>query len=704
MVTRAQLFNPFRAQKYEELGREPIIYVSPLIKRLDQRRSVYVVGSRGSGKTTILKALETKERVANKYLQNQIDKDDFITNLNIYFHALDLFDIPILHRLRIDSWTDAISKLRAHKIIMFYIEIWSCLKIIETIEDLKIGMHLQYSVRDEDAFVASVKSFDTFFDDQLRTNAYLSGLPAVKRGFENLLNQIRRVSSRADYLAYFEKVPVEIPDGIVAPFFRLVQKNLHKRAKVLRIMVDDVQAADSILHPCLNHRVRFSRSSIFWLLAYAGEVPTHKTLSETEVMTDADRRIFNIDEENTNNEARFIEVCDKISTMRIRKMFEDSNEKLEDEWRFSCRRFLGNFTINELLDFAGSQSRSPRWQHFRARAATLKAKLVQAQAEGRETTERRRTRPYLDSIPAYYEQLLWESGWLRTTRPRRSASFKSEPPAITVPAALRRKERAALVLLCKEYKFHFPFGGESVVRSMCDGSVRDYLNLMADICDELVGRNEDATRYILTGEQVPLAYQVRAIASSSAAKVSGVSSLGAGLTEELSRLVLACGMITHQLQTNDVRLALRFPERGVFVLTMTPPTVSDNQSPSAHLNAFEDLGISQTSRSALQLVRSVINEGFTSGYLRRAKVSDRFLSRRRADGAIPIFSFRLHRRVSAEFKYSYRGAYEPVQFDVNDVLRIIACEERSKLVVIANQMSGRMDGEAARAQQGILPI
>jgi ABC-type lipoprotein export system ATPase subunit len=75
------LTNPFEGQRWEH-DAEHIIYLPEIFAELEKRQDLYIVGSRGTGKTTFLKALNWNTRVENRSIHAQIEKGDLFKNSN----------------------------------------------------------------------------------------------------------------------------------------------------------------------------------------------------------------------------------------------------------------------------------------------------------------------------------------------------------------------------------------------------------------------------------------------------------------------------------------------------------------------------------------------------------------------------------------------------------------------------------------------
>ena len=77
--TYSEYANPFSPTRFEHHGR-PLIWVSAKSRELEHQTSFYLSGTRGCGKTTLLRSLNWWERVNNERLRDQLDikEDSFL--------------------------------------------------------------------------------------------------------------------------------------------------------------------------------------------------------------------------------------------------------------------------------------------------------------------------------------------------------------------------------------------------------------------------------------------------------------------------------------------------------------------------------------------------------------------------------------------------------------------------------------------------
>ena len=109
--------SPFSLNRFEhEYGGKHLYFLPPsFFQRLEIQKPVYLIGSRGTGKTTLLHALSWNERVTNKSLQREINKPPLAGKyIGVYFYAPN-FQIQI-----IDEWLDKKSEIFKAQVFGMY--------------------------------------------------------------------------------------------------------------------------------------------------------------------------------------------------------------------------------------------------------------------------------------------------------------------------------------------------------------------------------------------------------------------------------------------------------------------------------------------------------------------------------------------------------------------------------------------------------
>nr|WP_237479945.1 hypothetical protein [Lichenibacterium sp. 6Y81] len=226
---------------------------------------------------------------------------------------------------------------------------------------------------------------------------------------------------------------------------------------------------------------------------------------------------------------------------------------------------------------------------------------------------------------------------------------------IRFEAWLRRKQRAALLQLSSKLKFRrTPLAGVNVITSLADGSIRDFLEILGSIFEHYARRQKLDPRSSTSLDKfatarTPIAFDIQTdgIYEASEAYVSGVSSRSEREADVLLRFIQGLGTLTSILQSNpnDPRVLGR-SERGIFAVT------------------FEGKEEHSSEAANDAVVKSLIRLAEISGYVRAIDVGGGNLDL--AGSGPQVITFRLHKRFSPYYHFSFRGAYETVQFHARD--------------------------------------
>jgi len=142
MYATKLLNNPFEGQRWEQDSAN-IIYLPEIFSELEKRQDLCLVGSRGTGKTTFLKALNWEIRLNNPSIHMQIKKEDVFNEkyIGIYINAMSFGD-SIFERNNNDDYP-----------LMCLYSLWAEInvlyRVLESIEGLYDEGYIDFSIEDE---------------------------------------------------------------------------------------------------------------------------------------------------------------------------------------------------------------------------------------------------------------------------------------------------------------------------------------------------------------------------------------------------------------------------------------------------------------------------------------------------------------------------------------------------------------------------
>jgi hypothetical protein len=649
--------NPFKPTRFEHAA-HPLIWVSPKVRPLEEAKSAYVKGTRGSGKTTILKAVNWRERLFNPTLYHQIPVDK-IHHISVYFRFPDYLSNSV-HNIpwrRYYPDTADVSTL-SFTYFALIVETIALQLLAEAISTLRAERQLSFAAEAEQKCVVDIyERHKSFFEigSGPKGMSSLVNLAAALRLIHRQLNEAAtrgRVKDLFDRLPHYE--PGEFTSNCVPDLIKICKEgNIGSEPTPLicgdlhfKICIDDCEVLRSEQQLFLNSIVRKSSSPVFWLISYVGrQFEATSTVIPGQNLTDADRTVIDLDSDSDKD---FRDLCEAVSNLRLKyTRSQNANAPEQNELpRFDLKRALGTTNINQLFMDATRSTLSSDLRDLLKQADSLRGVFGPNtySDEGTSSNEP-------DTSPIYQTYVM------RKLYPRRRPEEVIEQLRISQKAYFRRKQRAALLTMCSEYRIgNIPYAGDAVVIGMSDGCIRDYLEIMAEIYEIATRDSADRVRSFVSLRGLSWKLQRRAIQAASVAKFEGIRESAPVHWREVSKMIECLGRLTSLLQSDHRSIeSLRTPERGIFVFDLSKIVGhTDDDRKSAHDALLEIL---------------LRCEG--DGFLRRP-VGRRLDRRAESASLISMVEYRLHRRFAANFRFSFRGAYEYVELPVEDILEICA--------------------------------
>lgn len=607
--------NPFRPTRFEHHD-HPLIWLSPNVKLLEGLKSVYVAGTRGSGKTSLLKAVNWRERLYNPTVSDQLGTNppDYVA---VYFRLPDFLTSAI----GLIDWKHCFPHsptpdLVGYEIFSQLIEFVGAQLICEAISSLRAAQRFSYSTADEDALVATILAR---YPPLARAAAEggcegLDGLSVVFRRLHQRLNVLITRGQVHDTLT----ISLETQPGV---FINDLASRLRELACAnegscsagfhLKICIDDCETLQPIQQQFLNSLVRSTQNPLFWVVSYVSvDYDSTNTLHHNQTLSDADRTQLLLDDMSNVD---FYRLCEGVSLLRV--YYSDPSLRgtplhVLPRNFFKLEELLGKVSINSLLAVQAQQSLSAEFEQLveRARASDM--------GQGR------------NHVPPIFETYVLEKLGDRLVDDREANRG----------AYLRRKNVAALLAICAEFRItNIPYVGANTIVSLSNGCIRDYLELMGSIFDEAVNRREIRGVVDLRQREAPLSRDVQRVGvrTSSRAKLDGIRNTIERDWAEATRTVEFIGKLTALVQSNPGSPStLATPERGNFIFDLS--ALDESKGAPAGRRAF---------------VTRVLRRCEADGLLRPARHDQN------EDEEAHELAFHLHRRFAPEFGFSYRGPY-----------------------------------------------
>lgn len=686
--------NPFRPTRWEQHfdGRQ-LIWYSGTSDELVASKSAFVYGSRGSGKTTLLRGICWEDLLRNDSLRLQKKVTDF-DHIGIYVRFPDHMGASFSEKV----WRRSLEglgepELEFHRAFSLLVEAASVEKLLNALHELRKSGEVIYSPGDELNIV-----HDIFIEFPKLSNFCTSDVGTfedTKRCFRSLARETTQLFGRGDMQALWELLPARDP-------YELLSYVCERLAKVVRLKnnetliqprfkfcLDDCEVLDKHQRKSLNTLVRQSRYPISWVIASVGKSQwAGDTFINSQPLTDADRTIVSLDRREKDE---FGDLCQAVTSMRLLFSLPASvrpklkQQEVKDFFDFGQR--LGEHSVNYVMQ------KMVRRSSKIAKDVQSAAKILQQHsATGRKSLDTNEILPFYEA----YTLMHWKGG---------DASFSTRyggdyvermkvlAPRLDDPTFsswLRRKQVAALLQFSRKASLkRIPYSGANYIVSLADGSIRDFLEIIAEIFDEHVKKAYSKTakeqvivKFCESRTKISDEVQMRGIYQASERYFEGISNRHDVEGDLLTRIVSGLSYLTSMLQSNstDSRV-LAVAERGVFMFT--PP-----QHGNFDKSRYDD-------------VVSALRQAELAGYLRPV-----FPSRipRSSGGQVDgsVLVYRMHKRFSPEFRFSYRGAYEPFRISFEEIYELFLNTERGSSRQWAQKISGLAD--RGGTAQYILPF
>lgn len=652
--------NPFRPTRFEFHDR-PLIWVSPLINDISGFDSHYLCGTRGSGKTSLLKTMHWSERINNASLRAQLGHD-FPNYIGVYIKLTDYMSFSFSKA----NWSEVYPNSPDVRAVAFhyfstFIEILAVEQIAEALTVLRQRGKFSFTPNEEKEVVFNFLKRHKFllnFSDG-RKISYLGDLCDAAA---NMHAEMNAAVIRGSLNEIESSLPRAEGGSLIRDFSKIIQELTSNEGDSIhvKICVDDCESLVDEQRVFLNTIVRKAKFPVAWVLSYVDEqYDTTTTYINDQGLTDADRKVRYID---TFASIEFETFCEQVADLRL-SYYEgtrDVNKVNPDdhEVKFSLADLLGSTDVNRLILSSKDKNVGSEFTKLRSR---VRAAIRRQKDDGRiiaSPSKRRRNRNYGEDagvgegedLPIYQFYVIEK---LMASRPAEEIWVKKNT---SFDAYLRRKQRAALLCMCSEFGFTtIPYGGKNVVLAMSDNCIRDFLEIMAEIYDAYSKeKGGSALEFRRMRRVIPQNLQVGAIVRASESKFTGILNLTETFKGEAHKLIECLGRLVSKLQSNhrDIE-ALRTPERGILVFDYPP--VRGN--------------IDENLREKLELARSVINRCVLDGLLKHHRSSKPgrryYLEQEREE-----YPLRLHRRFAAYFGFSFQGPYNPVRIPLEDIVTI----------------------------------
>lgn len=635
--------SPFFEKRYEREATHPYFLLRPLFDDLEKPIPTYLIGGRGTGKTTLLQALTWNERVTNDALRKQLRGDSARWR---YLGAY--LKLPEYQLAALESWLEPAAAPLREAAIGLYIELLWFEVLAEGIAELVIRKVLKATPADEQEAVQSILKAHR----EVRPGAmdFLSQAECMTlKEFGALIRQNRQVMDAAALWQEDPEVTLRrYPLGqlgeltrTLGPIFgdfcsshmRGVRADWH-----FKVCMDEGECLSPLQLRVINTIVRLAKRPIFPVLSFVSwPDDIQATLIRDLTLADADRQLLVLDDDNYMSDAMFQAFAEGVASVRVQSALRDQDAMFRVEER------LGRLDINGLLAAILQESSSRDARQLLSRAVALRDSVFfrDAAADG--------TQEEAVSTPRIYQAYLVDKLGLRLPEPDDPKWDRRRQES----AELRKRMVAAYLGICHELGTTPRYASAQMVYQMSDRCIRDFLLLINEVFI-----HADLPLREFLSRTVSAEVQDAALHKASRKKRDAIKRSPMSAPNEAGRIIHGLAVITHLLQTEGVgNRNLRSPERGEFVIAV----------PSGMQERYQPL---------LDLVQDAGEAGFL-----------RVLERGRSTWRV-----RVHTSLSAEYGFSYRGAQYRVGINLSDLDALRITADADELERLASRIGRRLAG------------
>lgn len=650
MTKRMQ--NPFRPARVE-FERPGFLWVSQLAKRvMTSGQPVYIGGARGSGKTSILRTLSSREQLISPLIRPQLP-DEAFDNFSILLRVPT--HLEAVAQKILPQTGDATDNDIRYREFSLLLELHA---LQVALADLMALLDSGNASIDAMMFTRGSKVFarDTDLADRIHAQGEtVDGIYlAVSEQLHEVQTYIVRRQPDASTTEKTHKPGAAIASFArnILPAVRLLHNGTHTIPSRLRVCVDECEFLARDQQKFLNTIVRASEFPVTWVIAFVPQkFDRSNTIFEGSVLSGSDRQYIVLDDVS---DSEFEQLCQAVASMRlfyaISEDFRTSRNLSFTTSYFDLQRRLGRFTLADLSLRAIDRGVKRERPDFIQSAERLGEELARLSSPPSISNEFDFDK---GETPVHLAYAMQRLGWtLPTELDRRTIdSFK---------ASLRKKSRAGFLGVCREFRVQkTPLAGHRIIMGLSDKCIRDFLNIMATLFETHFSSgwdDDELSSFVTNKGSIAYVTQRESIHRASKQKYDDLPQHFRSNIDQGQRLIDALGSLTYELQTSlEDRSTFTLPERGIYRIDLS-----------------ELDRISQGPQS-VQRFEQLIRIGRVEGYLRDVNADGGYAS---AEFESPrrIIYVRLHRLLAPHFGLSYRGALHTVALPADLWLRIVDAE------------------------------
>ena len=556
MSANKPLKNPFEGQRWEQ-DAEHIIYLPRIFAELEKKQDLYINGSRGTGKTTFLKALNWKTRMENRSIDAQIKKEDLFKNkyIGIYINSLSFGD-SIFERGDTEDYSLML-------IYSLWVELNVLYNLINAIKGLYEKDYIDFSIKEEQSQCYMVYEYLFHrFGNTILKNRKLAGTEYDITLLEELINELRykvvdekdELKCKCDSYSFGNLIEETVPKLL----YLCDKENEIKWCT--KICFDAIESAPKF-HKIVNTFVAKKLSEQVWFIVSGlthrlinttdTYIPNHNLTNDDKAHVDLDKIFFL---SSSARSTEFESLAEGICDLRLKR----SDDTIDAKNKFDITAHLGNWTMNQILDVylkdrirTSVGSVSNEFDYF--------MNLVKKNHEKNE---------YLTDFPPYIETYYYDIlGKLKTWEgPLQKSRQKNRDTG--------KKYVVIMLALLRNYKLtSTPYTGKRQFMYLCN-STREFLQLMEALFDVRMKKHpsKDISDFFsfeakLTKSEIQA--QTEATIKVAEDKYKGIKNRSNKeiITKKMSVFIDTFGNILYDLQAKQEFSSLISDEKSIFTVS-----------------------------------------------------------------------------------------------------------------------------------------
>lgn len=536
--------SPFAAKRYEYEG-DHVYYLPPApFGQLEGPVPNLIVGTRGTGKTTLLRALNWEERLYNSSLQTQLRGKPFEARyIGLYF-KLPTVQLSLLERWLSDEPDEDYAAL-----LNFHLDLAWLEDLGRAVSHLSTAGLISITAADDARFTEAFRDLWSRY----RGCVELFGAPSDTREIFALMHPMRRALERlaragapvADVLDLF---PAGAPGSFGRTIGSLASRALSEGDAAdwsFRVCMDEGEVLTLRQQRAVNTALRLAEWPVFPVVAYVSRpLDVTTTFLTNQTLQLADRQILLLDE---MRDPDFRKLVEGVANARIKQIGGPPS--------LSTRKLLGDLDLNGLL------------LRILRTSESVEAEALLAEAQAQMNSDDPHTAPpiYETYLRRHRRELVGATGDSpRDVRRRSSTTY-------------RKQMVGAYLTICKQFGKRPLFASSEMLLQLCDRCVRDFLWQM----DALFrAANVDIQSFAATTLEV--ATQDSAFREASNSKMALFQERVVSAPAEANQVVDGLARTTHEIQSLGRNYEqLRSPERGIFSYRLLPGERAEDSASNA---------------------------------------------------------------------------------------------------------------------------